>query len=84
MDRERLNLFGRGELVGICFIADQVTHAAREVASVPLSANLVLPDTSGSPCVSVPVLTGVGVDTGSRNTSPGLGVLKGVLTIVSN
>ena len=37
-----------------------------------------------SPCVSMPVLKGVGVDTGSRNTGPGPGFLKGVLVIVSN
>ena len=63
--------------------ADRVTLGAREFVSAPLSANFTLPETSGSPCV-VPVFTGVGVDTGSRNTGPGPGVLKGVLVIVSN
>ena len=32
----------------------------------------------------MPVLTGVGVDTGSRSTSPGPGVLKGILVMVSS
>ena len=64
--------------------ADRVTLGAREVVSVPLSVDFTLPETSGSPCVFVPVLKGVGVDTGSRNTGPGPGVLKGVLVIVSN
>ena len=65
-------------------VVDRVTLGAREVVSAPLSADFTLPDTSGSPCVSVPMLTGVGVDTGSRNTGPSPGVLKGVLVIVSN
>ena len=65
-------------------VADRVTLGAREVASVPLSTDFTLPKTSGSPWVSVSVLTGVGVDTGSRNTGPGPGILKGVLVIVSN
>ena len=67
-------------------VADRVTPGAREVVSAPLSADFILLDTSGSPCVSVPVLTGVGVDTESWNTGPGPGpgVLKGVLVIVSN
>ena len=64
--------------------ADRVTLGAREVVSVPLSADFTLPETSRLPCVSVLVLTGVGVETRSRNTGPGLGVLKGVLVIVSN
>ena len=64
--------------------ADRVTLGAREVDSTPLSTDFTLPETSGSPCVCVPVLTGVGVDTGSRNIGPGPGVLKGVLVIVSN
>ena len=63
---------------------DRVTLGAKEVVSAPLSADFTLPETSGSPCVSVPVLTGVDVDTGSRNIGPGPGVLKGVLVIVSN
>ena len=57
---------------------------AREVTSAPLSADFTVLDTSESPCVSVPMLTGVGVDAGSRNTGPGPGVLKGVLVMVSN
>ena len=64
--------------------ADQVILGAREVVSVPLSAAFTLPETSRSPCVSVPVLKGVGVDTRSRNMGPGPGVLKGVLVIVSS
>ena len=63
---------------------DQVILGAREVVSVPLSADLMLPETSGLPCVSVLVLTGVGVDTGSRNTGPLSGVLKGVFVMVSS
>ena len=64
--------------------ADRVTVGAREFVSVPLSADFTLPETSGSPCVSVLVLKGVGIDTGSWNISLGPGVLKGVLVIVSN
>ena len=63
---------------------DQVILGAREVVSVPLSADFTLPETSGSPCVSMPVLKGVGVDTGSWNMGPSSGVLKRVLVIVSN
>ena len=64
--------------------ADRVTLVAREVVSAPLFADFTLPETSGLPCVFVLVLTGVGVDTGSRNIGPGPRVLKGVLVIVSN
>ena len=64
--------------------ADRVTFGAREVVFVPLSIDFTLPKTSGSPCVSVPTLMGVGDDTGSRNMGPGPRVLKGVLVIVSN
>ena len=64
--------------------ADRVTLGAREVVSVPLSTDFTLPETSGLPCVSVPVLKGVGVDIGSRNIGPGPGVLKRVLVIISN
>ena len=46
--------------------------------------DLTLPDASGLPRVSVPVLTGVGVDTGSWNVGIGPGVLKRVCTILSN
>ena len=61
---------------------DRVILGAREVVSVPLSADFTLPETSGLPYVSVPVLKGVGVDTGSRNMGPGPGVLKGVFVMV--
>ena len=64
--------------------ADRVTLGAREVVFVPLSANFALPETSESPCVSVPMLTAVGDDTGSRNMGPGPEVLKGVFVIVSS
>ena len=64
--------------------ADRVTLGAKEVVSVPLSADFALPETSGSLCVSVPMLMAVGDDTGSRNMGPGPGVLKGVFVIVSN
>ena len=64
--------------------ADRVILGAREVVSVPLSADFILPETSESPCVSVPVLKGVGDDIGSRNMGPGPGVLKGVFVMVSN
>ena len=63
---------------------DQVTLGAREVVSVPLTANFTLSETSGLPCVSMPVLKGVGVDIRSQNTGHGPGVLKGVPVIVSN
>ena len=68
----------------MCLVADRVTLGAREVTSAPLSADFTLPDTSGSPCISVSMLTGVGVDAGSQNTGPGPGVLKEVLVMVSN
>ena len=64
--------------------ADRVILGAREVVSVPLSTNFTLAETSGSPCVSVPVLKGVGNDTGNRNMGPGPGVLKGVFVMVSS
>ena len=51
---------------------------------MPLSADLTLPETSGVPCVSVPTLTGVGEDTGSRKLGPCPRVLKGVSTMVSS
>ena len=63
---------------------NRVTFGAREVVSVPLSADFTLPETSGSPCVSVSMLTAVGDDTGSRNMGLGLGVLKRVFVIISN
>ena len=63
---------------------DRVILGAREVVSVPLSADFTLSETSGLPCVSVSVLKGVGVDTGSRNMGPGPGVLKGIFVMVSS
>ena len=63
---------------------DRVICGVREVVSVRLSADLTLPETSGVPCVSVPTLTGVGEDTGSRKLGPCPGVLKGVSTMVSS
>ena len=65
-------------------VANRVTCGTREVAFVPLSADLTLPDASGSPCVSMPVLTGVGVDTRSRKVGIGPRVLKRVWVIFSN
>ena len=51
---------------------------------MPLSADLMLPETSSVSCVSVPTLAGVGEDTGSRKLGPCPGTLKGVFTTVSN
>ena len=51
---------------------------------MPLSADLTLPETSGSPCVSVLILTAVGDATGSRKLGPCSGILKGVFVIVSS
>ena len=65
-------------------VADRVTRRAREVVSVPLSADLMLPKTSGVSCISVPTLAGVGEDTGSRKLGPCPGVLKGVFMMVSS
>ena len=64
--------------------ANRVILGARELVSVPLSADFTLPETSRLPCVSVPVLKDIGDDTGSRNMGPGPGVLKGVFVMVSN
>ena len=64
--------------------ADRVNRGASEVVSVPLSADLMLPETSGVSYVSVPTLAGVGEDTGSRKLGPCSGVLKGVFTMVSS
>ena len=84
LDGERKGLFGQGELPGVCLAADRVTLGAREVVSVPLSADLMLPETSGVSCVSVPTLTGVGEDIGSRKLGPCSRTLKGVFTMVSS
>ena len=51
---------------------------------MPLSADLMLPETSGVSCVSVSTLAGVGEDTGSWKIGPCPGVLKGVFTTVSS
>ena len=37
---------------------------------MPLSTDLMLPETTGDTCVSVPTLAGVGEDTGSRKIGP--------------
>ena len=51
---------------------------------MPLSADLTLPKTSESPCVSVPILTAVGDATGSQKLGPCSGILKGVFVMVSS
>ena len=51
---------------------------------MPLSADLMPPETSGSPCVSVPILKAAGDETESRKLGPYSGTLKGVFTTVSN
>ena len=51
---------------------------------MPLSADLMLPETSGVSWVSVPTLAGVGEDTRSWKIGPYLGVLNGVFTTVSS
>ena len=84
LDEERKGLFGRGELLGVCLATDRVTLGVREVVSMPLSTDRMLSETSGVSCVSVPTLTGVGEDTGSRKLSPCSGTLKGVFTMVSS
>ena len=48
-----------------------MTLVAREVASAPPSADLLLPDASGSSYVFGPVLAGVGDDTGSQRIGIG-------------
>ena len=63
---------------------DRVVRGAREVVSVPLSADLMPPETSGSPCVSVLILKAVGDETGIWKLGPCSGTLKGVFTTVSN
>ena len=65
-------------------VADRVIRGVSEVVSVPLSADLTLPETSGVSCVSVPTLMSVGEDTGSRKLGPCFGILKGVFTMVSS
>ena len=51
---------------------------------MPLSTDLMLPETSGVSWVSVPTLAGVGEDIGSWKIGPCPGVLKGVFTTVSS
>ena len=84
LDGEKKGLFGRGERPGVCLAVDRVTLGVREVVSVPLSADLMLPETSGVSCVSVQTLTGVGEDTGSRKLALCSETLKGVFTMVSS
>ena len=84
LDGERKGLFGRGELLGVCLTTDRVTLGVREEVFMPLSADRMVPETSGVSCVSVPTLTGVGEDTGSRKLGPCSGTLKGVFTMVSS
>ena len=84
LDGEKMGLFGRGELLGVCLAADRVTLGARDVVSVPLSMDLMLPETSGVSCVSVPTLSGVGEDIGSQKLGPCPGTLKEVFTMVSS
>ena len=64
--------------------ADRVIRGVSEVVSVPLSADLTLPETSSVSCVSVPTLTDAGEDIGSRKLGPCSGILKGVFTMVSS
>ena len=82
---EKKGLFGRKEVdPGVCFVADLVTRVARDVASAPPSANLLLPEASDLSCVSGPVLAGVGVDTGSVMVGIVPGVLKGLWVVLSS
>ena len=76
---EKKGLFGREEVdLGVCFAADLVTGAARDVASAPSSADLLLLEASGSSCVSGPVLADVGVETRSLMVGIVPRVLKGL------
>ena len=80
---EKKGLFWRKEVdPGVCFATDVVTRAAREVASAPPLADLLLSEASGSSCVSGPVLAGVGVDTRSWMVGIVPGVLKGLWVIL--
>ena len=66
--------------------ANLVTHAALEeasVASAPSPLVLPLPEGSGSSLVYGPVLSGVGIKTGSLPLGIVHGVLKGLLVILS-
>ena len=82
---KKKGLFGREEVdPGVCSATDLVTRVVRDVASAPPSANLPLPEASGSSCVSGPVLVGVSIDTGSLMVGIVLGILKGLWVILSN
>ena len=82
---EKKGLFGREEVdPGVCFATDLVIRAARDVASAPPSADLWLFEASSSSCVSGPMLTGVGVETGSLMVRIVPGVLKGLWVILSS
>ena len=82
---EKKGLFGREEVdPRVYFAADLVTHAAREVASAPPSADLRLPESSDSSCIFGPVLVDVGVETGSLMVGIVPGVLKRLQLILSS
>ena len=69
---------------GVCLAADLVTLAALEEASLtlaPSSLVLPLPKGSNSSLVSGPVLSSVGIKTGSLPLKTIPGVLKGLLVI---
>ena len=51
---------------------------------MPLSADLMPPETSGSPCISMPILKAVSDETRIWKLGPCSGTLKGVFTTVSN
>ena len=68
----------------VCFAADLVTRAAREVATAPPSADLLLPEAFDLSCVFGPVLADVSVDTGGLMAEIVPGVLKGLRVILSN
>ena len=66
---ERNSLFGREEVgPGVCFAADLVIRVEKDevsVTSILPSVDLPPPEASGLSRVSGPVLSGVGVKTGS-------------------
>ena len=72
---------------GVCLAADLVTRAALEEASITSTPSpFVLPLLKGfgSSLVSGPVLSGVGIKTGSLPLGTVPGVLKGLLVILSS
>ena len=85
---EKNGLFGREEVgLGVCFAADLVTRAARDEVSVafaPPLVDLLLPEASGSSCVSGPVLSGVGIKIGSLTVGTVPGILKELHVILSS